>query len=97
MKSLQDALYNWLTIQVVADARPEDHAAQDTAQLFKNILKIDFQIEKVAFVKEEEMYIVSYQKGGKEQATRFPVEFIEGMLEQIQSEPEKYTNYPKDI
>lgn len=54
MKSLQDALYNWLTIQVVADARPEDHAAQDTAQLFKNILKIDFQIEKVAFVKEEE-------------------------------------------
>lgn len=29
MKSLQDALYNWLTIRVVCDARPDDSAARN--------------------------------------------------------------------
>ena len=30
MGSLQDAIYNWLTIKVVADARPNDLAAVET-------------------------------------------------------------------
>ena len=28
MRSVQDALYNWLTIKTVAEARPDDSAAK---------------------------------------------------------------------
>ena len=49
MKSLQDALYNWLTIYVVAQARPDDMAAQETASFFYEILRHDFQISLLFF------------------------------------------------
>ena len=38
MKSLQDAIYNWLTIKIVSDARPDDTAALETTQMFEQIL-----------------------------------------------------------
>ena len=38
MKSVQDSLYNWLTIKVVSDARPEDIAATETEEMFLSIL-----------------------------------------------------------
>ncbi|ANB59285.1 hypothetical protein [Anoxybacteroides amylolyticum] len=94
MKSLQDALYNWLTIQVVADARPEDTAAQDTAAFFRAILQIDFHVTDINVVKEDLMYTIHYKKEGEWKTARFPVELIEVMLEQIEREPEKYINYP---
>lgn len=96
MKSLQDALYNWLTIQVVADARPNDTAAQETAAFFRTILQNDFQITKVNVKKDEMMYIIHYEKEQQSKTARFPVELIEVMLEQIQREPEKYINYPTE-
>jgi hypothetical protein len=94
MKSLQDALYNWLTIQVVADARPDDQAAQETAAFFAEILKNDFHVTNIQVKKDEAMYIVHYQREQEQKTSRFPVELIEIMLEQMKSEPEKYTNYP---
>lgn len=53
MKSLQDALYNWLTIYVVARARPDDAAAQETAAFFKEILKRDFHVTNVKVKKKQ--------------------------------------------
>ncbi|MBB5323828.1 hypothetical protein HNQ34_000920 [Anoxybacillus tepidamans] len=94
MKSLQDALYNWLTIQVVADARPEDRAAQETASFFRDILKNDFHLTNVEVKKDETMYIVHYEDEQQAKTARFPVELIEVMLEQINRDPEKYINYP---
>lgn len=93
MKSLQDSLYNWLTIYVVAQARPDDAAAQETAAFFKEILKRDFNVTKVK-VKKEAMYIVEYEKDGEEESARFPTELIEAVLKQIEEAPEKYRNYP---
>lgn len=93
MKSLQDALYNWLTIYVVAQARPDDAAAQETAAFFKEILKRDFNVTKVK-AKKEAMYIVEYEKNGEEKSARFPTELIESMLKQIEEAPEKYRNDP---
>jgi hypothetical protein len=92
MKSLQDALYNWLTIYVVAEARPDDIAAQETAAFFRKILKHDFNITKVE-VKKEDMYIVEYERDGEQKSVRFPMELIEAMLKQIEEAPEKYRNY----
>ncbi len=94
MKSLQDAFYNWLTIQVVADARPNDRAAQETASFFREILKNDFRVANVEVQKEDAMYLIHYEKEEQQKTMRFPAELIEALLEQIENEPDKYMNYP---
>ena len=42
--SVQDSLYNWLTIKVVSDARPEDIAAAETEKMFLSILKEEHRV-----------------------------------------------------
>ncbi|WP_078381039.1 hypothetical protein [Sutcliffiella halmapala] len=93
MRSLQDTLYNWLTIKVVAEARSDDKSAQDTLQLFSSILIDDHKLTDVEVTKEEPMYYVSYIKDGEAHKVRFPIELIDVMIEQINNEPEKYQNY----
>jgi hypothetical protein len=94
MKSLQDVLYNWLTIKVVCDARPDDTAAKDTMDLFEEKLTGEHQLSNIVTTKDETMYYVSYLQEGETKKTRFPRELIEVMLNQINLEPEKYQNYP---
>ena len=43
MNSVQDAIYNWLTIKVVIDHRPEDTAAKETVLWFENTLQEKFR------------------------------------------------------
>ncbi|MEA3318865.1 MAG: hypothetical protein U9Q88_02475 [Bacillota bacterium] len=93
MRSLQDTLYNWLTIKVVADARPEDKSAQDTKALFEGILLDDHKLTNIIVSKEEPMYYVEYDQGEERHKVRFPIELIDVMLEQIENEPDKYHNY----
>jgi len=93
MRSLQDALYNWLTIKIIAEARPTDEAAQETYALFDGVLKNDHGVEQVAIEKNEEMYLVTYTKEGQTKSTRFPTELIDCFLEQMEREPEKFQNY----
>ena len=93
MRSLQDTLYNWLTIKVVAEARPEDKSARDTMKLFEDILIDDHKLTEISVTKEEPMYYVTYFNDGKIHKNRFPIELIDVMLEQILNEPEKYHNY----
>ncbi|MFC3884253.1 hypothetical protein ACFOU2_12425 [Bacillus songklensis] len=93
MKSVQDAIYNWLTIKVVADARPDDHAAQETLAFFDLLLKEDHGVESLTFTKDDVMYLVTYVVHGEAKAARFPVELIDVMYEQIEREPHKYVNY----
>ncbi|MEY2191373.1 hypothetical protein AB7942_01390 [Neobacillus sp. BF23-41] len=93
MKSVQDTLYNWLTIKVVCDARPDDTAARDTLNLFEEMIA-DLQLLNIEVTKDDVMYYVSYQQGEETKKTRYPQELIEVMLNQINQEPEKYENYP---
>jgi hypothetical protein len=93
MKSVQDTLYNWLTIKVVYDARPDDTAARDTLNLFEEMLS-DLNLSNIEVTTDVVMYYVSYQQGEETKKTRFPRELIEVMLQQINQEPEKYENYP---
>ncbi|RSK26886.1 hypothetical protein EJF36_08405 [Bacillus sp. HMF5848] len=95
MKSLQDALYNWLTIKVVSDARPDDYAAKDTYQLFNDILVNTHHVSDIVIHKDDVMYQLTFKQDNEAKTARFPVELIDCILEQIQSEPEKYKNYPK--
>ncbi|KEK25883.1 hypothetical protein [Bacillus gaemokensis] len=90
MRSVQDALYNWLTIKTVAEARPSDVAAQETYLLFHNMLYGDHQLRDVTVEKKEDMYLVTYEREGEKHSTRFPVELIDCFLDQMNQEPEKY-------
>ncbi|MGP1907338.1 hypothetical protein ACTSEZ_04165 [Metabacillus sp. JX24] len=93
MKSIQDSLYNWLSIKTVADARPEDTAAADTFSLFDQLLKENHDIQEISVQKDDVMYLVAYKLNGEHKTSRFPVELIDSMIEQIEAEPEKYKNY----
>ncbi|KOO50604.1 hypothetical protein [Priestia koreensis] len=94
MKSIQDALYNWLTIKKVADARPDDYAAQETFTLFDHMLKDDHHVENVTIIEHEEMYEVIYSRQQEEKKTRFPKELVDAMYDHIKREPEKFKSYP---
>ena len=95
MNSIQDALYNWLTIKVVCEERPEDKAARETEIMFLAILKEDFNVSDITFKVDDVMYQISYVKDGERFETRFPKELIEVMIKQINDSPQKYVNYPE--
>jgi hypothetical protein len=84
---LQDALFNWLQIQVVADARPDDRSAQDTAAFFHQILTEDHRIEQLVYRKEGEEYFLSYTLEGETKSQRYDAEAVESLLLAIESEP----------
>jgi len=84
---LQDALFNWLQIRVVADARPDDRSAEDTASFFQEILTVDHRVTDLRYGKEQGMYWLSYAAEGKEMNQRYDAEAVESLLEAIQNEP----------
>lgn len=94
MNSLQDALYNWLTIKVVIDERPDDTAAVETEKTFYDMLKDDHSLTNIDVTKDDEMYYVHFDHEGERKKQRFPRELIEVMLNQINQQPERYRNYP---
>ncbi|MDE5413118.1 hypothetical protein [Alkalihalobacterium chitinilyticum] len=85
--NLQDALYNWLSIKVVHEARPDDQAALDTYEFFSTILTEDHKLEQIVVEVVDPMYIVRYVKDGNDEQKQFPIELIEALLVQIESEP----------
>ncbi|WP_416826983.1 hypothetical protein [Ectobacillus polymachus] len=93
MSSVQDSIYNWLTIKVVAEARPDDKAAIETFELFDHILREEHGIIDVKIEKREDMYLVTYNRDGETKSTRFPIELIDCYLDQMNREPEKFPNY----
>nr|WP_221248189.1 hypothetical protein [Anoxybacillus mongoliensis] len=82
-----------MTIKVVAQARPDDTAAQETEQFFADLLREDHAMEQIAFTKEDDVYTVTCTANNASRTFRFPAELIEAMLDQINREPDKYANY----
>jgi hypothetical protein len=95
MKSLQDTLYNWLTIKVVVDERPDDTAAVDTEKMFYDMLVEEQGLQNIEVTTDAVMYYVHYDLDGERKSSRFPRELIEVMLNQINESPERYANYPE--
>lgn len=83
-----DALFNWLQIKVVAEARPQDQAAQETVVFFEQILAEDHQIEHAQIAGADATQVhVQYMHGGKLKKHRFDREASEQLLTDMQSNP----------
>ncbi len=86
---LQEALFNWLQMRIVAAARPDDWAAGETLEFFDEILREDHKLTELeTAVLEADLIEVSYRdEAGSHQSMRFPREMAEKLLEEIMAEP----------
>ncbi len=84
---LEKAIFNWLQIAVVSEARLEDEAAKKTADFFKGILKTDHQLLDITYERDPFNYIVTYKKDGKEEKKNFATSTVEKLIEDIENEP----------
>lgn len=83
-----DALFNWLQIQIVAQARPDDKAAADTRDFFETILTEDHKIAGLRIEKTDETMIhVRYEQEGRSKLKMYPREAVEQLLADINSNP----------
>ena len=78
--NLQDAIYNWLSIKVVADMRQTDQAARDTTDFFKDIITEDHGLTEIEVELTNGYYLVHYEKAGRQEVMKFPIELIEALL-----------------
>jgi len=87
--TLFDALYNWLQLKIVSEARPDDEAAKISFEHVGDILG-EHQV-KVTDVKKDEMkYYITYEHEGAEKEHQVPVETAEILLQFIEQNPERY-------
>jgi hypothetical protein len=94
LKTLKDALYNWLTIKIVCNARPDDTAAKETTDLFEEILLSQHGVTEMEISSDKTMYHIAYKHEGEIKKDRFPIVLAEITLNQIKENPERYENYP---
>ena len=84
----QDALFNWLQIKLVADARPDDHAAKETLAFFEEILREDHQLVNFHIARmDDTMYYVHYEVDGTAKKQMYDRELADKLLEDINSNP----------
>ncbi|MGC5325564.1 hypothetical protein [Brevibacillus sp. SYSU BS000544] len=84
---LEDVLFNWLQIKVVADARPDDRSAVDTFEFFDQILRDDHKVSDIVFNKEETMYTLHYTVDNERKMQIYDIDRIDQLLEAIKQEP----------
>ncbi len=86
--NLQTALFNWLQIKTVADARPTDEAAKKTVDFFAEILRDDHKLTHFEVTTSDAtMYHVSYELSGVKKKQMFDRETVEQLLHDINAEP----------
>ncbi|MOA19209.1 hypothetical protein D3C78_1395740 [compost metagenome] len=85
---LEAALFNWLQIKLVSDARPDDGAAEETALFFEQILIEDHGLSNFAIANTDQTMIhVKYEKDGHVKLQLFPREQAEQLLADIEANP----------
>jgi len=86
--NLQDALFNWLQMHIVAKARPEDRAAKDTLDFFDEILRDDHHLTEYEVIGTDDTFIhIQYTAEGKSKKVMFDREHAEQLLTDINSNP----------
>ncbi|PZE22674.1 hypothetical protein [Paenibacillus xerothermodurans] len=88
---LEDALFNWLQIKIVAEARTDDRAAEDTRLFFEEILREDHAVSSIETHADRATVYIDYKVDGEQKQLRFDKEAAEQLLEDINSNP-KYNN-----
>jgi hypothetical protein len=85
---LQDALFNWLQMKIVSDARPEDGAAKETLDFFWIILAEDHHLSDIEVgIEDGEKLFVQYVVNGESKKQIFDRERAEQLLTDINSNP----------
>jgi hypothetical protein len=85
---LQDALFNWLQMKIVSDARPEDGAAKEKLDFFALILNEDHHLTEIVVNAEDETFInIHYVLEGESKKHTFDRERVEQLLTDINSNP----------
>lgn len=85
---LEDALFNWLQIQIVAEARPDDRAAIDTRDFFMQILTEDHGLTNVSIDRiDDTMIHIRYEREGRSKVQMIPREAGEQLLNDIEANP----------
>lgn len=85
--TLDDTVFNWLQMKVVADHRLDDQPAQETFQFFTDILQEEFKLSDIEVDKEDPMYIIRYVYEQEQKEQKVPIEFAHQLLYDIESEP----------
>ena len=84
----EDALFNWLQMEIVAEARPDDRAAADTRDFFLQILSEDHGAASVRIASRDETFLhVAYDRGDGERTESFRREVAEQLLADIRANP----------
>lgn len=87
---IKTAVDSWLQIRYVAQARPDDEAAQKTFAFFETILTEDFGVADLTvrpFGEEEDVITVDYVVAGEKASMTFDRERIEKLLADIEANP----------
>ncbi|QHT60325.1 hypothetical protein GXP70_10480 [Paenibacillus lycopersici] len=85
---LEDALFNWLQIQLVAEARPDDRAAADTRDFFMDILTEDHGVTNLSVHKTDDTMVhLKYDKDGRAKLQMYDREAAERLLADIIQNP----------
>jgi hypothetical protein len=85
---LQDALFNWLQMKIVSDARPDDGAAKETLDFFGIILTEDHLLSEVVVGNEnEDKLYIQFVQDGESRKQLFDRERAEQLLTDINSNP----------
>ena len=85
---LQDALFNWLQMHIVTEARPDDRAARETMDFFAVILREDHAVTSFdVFEKNDTSIQIAYEQEGISKKQVFDREAAEKLLEEINANP----------
>jgi hypothetical protein len=88
---LEDALFNWMQIKVVAEARRDDLAAEETKLFFEEMLREDHAVSSFATTHDGTRVYIDYVVNGERKKLTFDKEIAEQLLSDINSNP-KYNN-----
>lgn len=85
---LRTALFNWVQIKLVAEARPDDEAAQETNRFFEEILVEDHGVTSMKIeVSVDELVHVHFTAVDKPMSMKFDRELSEQLLQDINANP----------
>ncbi|WP_282941501.1 hypothetical protein [Paenibacillus sp. RC67] len=84
---LEDALFNWLQMKIVSEARPEDKAAEETRLFFEEILREDHAVTELATSDEDLRIHITYDVNGSSNKLYFDKDYAEQLLQDINSNP----------
>ncbi|WP_028549254.1 hypothetical protein [Paenibacillus sp. UNC451MF] len=84
---LEDALFNWLQMKIVSEARPEDKAAEETRLFFEEILREDHAVSELTTSDEDMRIHITYEVNGSSSKLYFDKDYAEQLLHDINSNP----------